>query len=824
MSRAAKLTLLTTSVVTAGIVLSVHYGQQAEKAAMHEGVIQDMERQRIKKERQADFDMQRALEEQYKQVQTVSDARVAQANAFTSDPGPDATQLAQLAHDTPSATLVQSLIHYPITTIDSAQVAPIYLSSTRFSTRAADGIRPVKMDPVRSEQRGDHEHSSAPVIPSTSVASAALESLLAHSTSVVPHAPAAAEFACCCGRYECAYLKHNNAALDGLERNVRTAAQLGQALLVRHEAYMIDAEQERRQMNATIEQLEAEKRDMEVANAKTVEENRKLLDQLEDLNNSVADSDVHIKSLTSTLEETQQELQRLATLASRTARLETQLLELEQERADLQRSLTASEEEERSAMQRWREAERTLATLQEQMEHIETEAYDERVRHVELLARLERKQAVEKELENAAGRLKGAAATVGKGRDGSNVVSHFVKDILQDNGNLQMGIVELRQMLSNSNEEVQQLREQLILHQPVAVTQPTDPQPVSLKDELAAESPRSLSQELHVHHHYYATERAKERTSTRRSKKKRNITSPGLFMPPSDGQGPQTPHGLDGQPRLLSQTTISTPIVSHPGEPPRWSMQSNHTLSSVPSSPQSVSRHASIFDRSYADNPLDSSRPTSPESSDASSPLFVPHHTSRDSDASFRSFAAPAPLQLQTPTPAALASTLAPPTEEEKDGEDDELPDLDTTQPTIPEESEDSTLNTPDAELYRPVTSLRRSASHESLVSVSGMDIHTLRERPSQLSFLGNGFSGHTPRSVSSPQSTTFASSKPVLSATTATARPLLAGRRYDSRTYNQSLLHGAPLGLDAYPPSSAALIDTVDSFGKRVGGWVWSR
>jgi len=38
---------------------------------MHAGVVRDMEQQRVKKERQADFDMQRALEEEYKKVQKV---------------------------------------------------------------------------------------------------------------------------------------------------------------------------------------------------------------------------------------------------------------------------------------------------------------------------------------------------------------------------------------------------------------------------------------------------------------------------------------------------------------------------------------------------------------------------------------------------------------------------------------------------------------------------------------------------------------------------------------------------------------------------------
>ena len=40
---------------------------------MHAGVIRDMEQQKVKRERQADFDMQRALEQEYRKVQTVHD-------------------------------------------------------------------------------------------------------------------------------------------------------------------------------------------------------------------------------------------------------------------------------------------------------------------------------------------------------------------------------------------------------------------------------------------------------------------------------------------------------------------------------------------------------------------------------------------------------------------------------------------------------------------------------------------------------------------------------------------------------------------------------
>lgn len=42
---------------------------------MHQGVIRDMEQQRIKRERQLDFELQRQLEEEYRKVQNVGDGR-----------------------------------------------------------------------------------------------------------------------------------------------------------------------------------------------------------------------------------------------------------------------------------------------------------------------------------------------------------------------------------------------------------------------------------------------------------------------------------------------------------------------------------------------------------------------------------------------------------------------------------------------------------------------------------------------------------------------------------------------------------------------------
>jgi hypothetical protein len=54
---------------------------------------------------------------------------------------------------------------------------------------------------------------------------ASLEAAMSQSLSIPAGRP---NLACCCGRTSCAYLSHNNAALDDLEKDLRTAAQLGQ--------------------------------------------------------------------------------------------------------------------------------------------------------------------------------------------------------------------------------------------------------------------------------------------------------------------------------------------------------------------------------------------------------------------------------------------------------------------------------------------------------------------------------------------------------------------------------------------------------------------
>jgi len=41
---------------------------------MHAGVLRDMEQQKVKRERLADFEMQKQLEEEYRKIQSVHDS------------------------------------------------------------------------------------------------------------------------------------------------------------------------------------------------------------------------------------------------------------------------------------------------------------------------------------------------------------------------------------------------------------------------------------------------------------------------------------------------------------------------------------------------------------------------------------------------------------------------------------------------------------------------------------------------------------------------------------------------------------------------------
>ncbi|RVX72723.1 hypothetical protein B0A52_04121 [Exophiala mesophila] len=711
---------------------------------------------------------------------------------------------------------------------------------------------------------------------------------------------------CCCGRPECVYLENNNTLLGGIERDLETAARLGQALLNRHETYVTDSQLEHERLTTYINELEKERTNLQSTNEKIVEENRQLLTRLETVNTSLKDSDSHVKSLEALLKDCEVEVRRLSILTRRTEELELQMMDMEKERMVLSRTVEDSNKERKSTIKRWRESEMKLRQLEIELQKVEWEAKQDRERHEEIIARLERERVLERELGGAEARLKGAAAIQGINTNatGSNVVSHFVRDILQDNANLQAGIAELRELLQTSNEEVQNLREQILQHQPVDLepSQTDGARSRPLSEQLSWASPKQVQQEVHVHHHYHAKiSGKKDRTPTiRRASRKR--ASIGLNMLPStpESSAPTTP--MAGPSRLVSSPIYPIPLQQPHPRRNRWSVQSAATgisqISSFPSSPRSYyDRSSTIFDRLEAGD--DSSRPTSPESAadDTSSRrreskfdddfdddlAEIPEsdinqdeidakplsHVSDDDKAEqdrvtdiWSTDLTPKPSQiLVDKDEASPGSTTNHP--EANPNEDLSIASLEEPEPpdlplvhdvTSTRDSTDNvdtdlsiSLSQPPEEEYnfndvldmhnRP--GLRRRGSHDSLVSISGMDIH-IAKRPStstsQASSLLKGNRAYFARSPSAARS--FSAAQPLATVTEftalSTARSLGAADeggenasngppRTPSRTTSMSV--EALSGLAGLPvPSQAQPQPATGGFGRMVGGWVRSK
>lgn len=613
-----------------------------------------------------------------------------------------------------------------------------------------------------------------------------------------------------------------------------------QALLHRHESYIAEAEEDRQRLEASVNALEREKYQVQAENARIVEENRSLLEQLEGLNKAVSESDEHVLSLTRALESTQAELRRVTIAASRAADLEAQLVLMESEQSKLEDKLSSIQENERSAVQRWKNAESTLRDLHDQVERIEAEAREEREQHQELIQRLERKRAVERELDKAAGRLKGAAAASEIGRNpGTHVVSRFVKDILQDNANLQVGIMELREMLESSNQEVQNLREQVHSHQPLAGIGDEHAEPLpstTLSEELESKE-RRVSQEFHIHHHYHTpTASKKDKGSLNRRVKKRRPTL-GSPIPLHSAMGTHSPRRPIHRSQssgssvntILSQTSVSIPPTSSR----RWSLQSP-AADSLASSPQSAFRTSSIFDR--VDRGFDFSQPTSPDSTVFSSPI-IGARNNKGFDMSFRPLSALDDFDVPE-----VDSSDYFKEEDERPGSLAIFGDALATHQPIPEESEPSPtkLYSEHAHDPPPTTAeemfamqfppLRKSSSHDSLLSVAGMDIHTPTNRHTRMGDWHPGM--RIPQRIVSP-SIELVSTPPVLSAPMITAdrtkapgqssRSLLASVAAGNKS---SLESASVISTDSTSTSSTATPGARKSstIGRRMGGWVLGR
>ena len=610
-----------------------------------------------------------------------------------------------------------------------------------------------------------------------------------------------------------------------------------QALLSRHETYVAESQQEHARMNAKIAGLENERTDLQRSNEKIVAENKELLSKLDTLNATYAQSDDTVHSLEALLRDTEVEVRRLNGLARRAEELEAQVQDLDLESSNLKRQLDDGETESRSTLTRWRESERKIKQLEREVEKIEWEAKREREQHEEVVTRLERERVLERELGGAEGRLKGAAALQGlESGTGGNVVSHFVKDILNDNASLQAGIVELRELLQSSNDEVQSLRQQIVHHQPIDSNEAQEPplsQSVPLDQQLdwAQPSPEPPQREVHVHHHYHAKlAQKRDRPATvRRTSRRRvvvsNVASPMSSTPPTPTPKPQ---------RMASSPII--PFHLHQPQPMahRWSASTalSSNVSSIPSSPRSgFDRYGSIFDR--LDTGEDSSRPTSPESAaEYHSPAIKPRLDSFEAvlEDDHEISESPVDVLVMDPgQPTLMAQDTTPsPSQLPKTNAGTITPQHKAPDFLLVPAYNRSEISTPQTQIHidppSPSTAnieirptLHRSSSHDSLLSISGMDIHLPKQHQQGAASLRiRGNQAHFAISPSVTTRGTLTSSTPVAGITDATA---VSSKRSFSSDNQGASLRGLErvVGL----PGARTEAKNASGLGRLMGGWV---
>ncbi|ODQ53438.1 hypothetical protein SAICODRAFT_18925 [Saitoella complicata NRRL Y-17804] len=443
-----------------------------------------------------------------------------------------------------------------------------------------------------------------------------------HDLSTSPGTSAPTAIECCCGAPDCASLKSNERVLAGLEKDVRIAAELGQALLNRHEV-MVEA----------VKKLEVRNKELEEENQRTIRENRELLERLESLNNSLSVADSQVESLNHSLAQTEAELARFRHMASRAQTLDDQLCSVELEKSEIQQELEHSRRNERSAEARWHKAQKQLEELQMQMEAMEREVMEEREKTKDFWEKLEEKRK-ETKLEV----VKQPKEDV---LDNPQMAT-FVADLLATNQNLETSTSELRALLSSTQDEVALLREQLLLHQ--RQEDDDDKKPVSLDKSIGMHMPprKATSQELHHHHHHYyhladpnlpptpGTSRIRSTTTDGVIKHppRARYQAPGAMLTPArSGKMVSRKRSIVGMPGMSlksgpvtslirdAATSSSMPATPSPLEVRRASSKKQKTpsiLRSTSSSTSSSRTQSTIFD------------PVSEEENDTDPPLSSP--------------------------------------------------------------------------------------------------------------------------------------------------------------------------------------------------------
>lgn len=182
------------------------------------------------------------------------------------------------------------------------------------------------------------------------------------------------DWSCACSDdAPCACYVNQQRIIDTLRRDLGVAAEVGRALLHRHEEFVTTSEETEERMLGEIRDLRNELEGVNEENAKLLGDNAALMEELHEASEALVASDSRLDSIHTELGQAKERIARLNLYCMQTQALEDEIAILEQVRDGLQTELAASNKNRVEAEKKWRKTERLLEKITLQYERLATE-------------------------------------------------------------------------------------------------------------------------------------------------------------------------------------------------------------------------------------------------------------------------------------------------------------------------------------------------------------------------------------------------------------------------------------------------------------------
>lgn len=187
--------------------------------------------------------------------------------------------------------------------------------------------------------------------------------------SLTHPAPLLSQVACRCFTAQQQKIKH-------LQLQLKTAAELGHALLLRHKAYISQTEDIKSTMRYEISQLKSQLDHFAAENSRIYLENSLLVSDLEHVSDSLTAAELKVSELTQTLKLEQEKIAKIRHFKARSDALEYQISLLEDARESLLQENSQVNCDKKKVEARWHKTERMLQQLTLQYEALERDSVE----------------------------------------------------------------------------------------------------------------------------------------------------------------------------------------------------------------------------------------------------------------------------------------------------------------------------------------------------------------------------------------------------------------------------------------------------------------